>query len=85
MHEKMFVARKEKTTNTVFVVPGNDHPALLPSTVYISDVSWIWDDLPPVGLALNGGVRMKIKLRHRMKKIGCFVRRQVSIPFHARL
>ncbi|KAJ7679011.1 tRNA-specific 2-thiouridylase [Mycena polygramma] len=64
--EKMYVARKDIPTNTIFVAPGRD-PSLYSSGVRVSDFAWIWPDSPPDKLL--DGVRLSVQIRHRMRPV----------------
>ena len=48
-HAPWFVARKDMTTNTLWVVQGHDHPWLLSSGLSALDLSWVAGAPPPVG------------------------------------
>ncbi|KAK1230976.1 hypothetical protein PQX77_005908 [Marasmius sp. AFHP31] len=64
--ERAFVVHKDGPTNTVFVVPGSDHPLLHIDTVVLRDWSWIWEDSPPPGIFTSEGFKASAKIRHRM-------------------
>ena len=48
-HEPWFVARKDMTTNTLWVVQGHDHPWLLSSALDAADASWCAGEPPAPG------------------------------------
>lgn len=70
---RMFVAKKDPETNTVFVVPGSHHPALHVNTIHVSDFDWIWTDSPPKGLQQPSGMTAQVKYRHCMESEDCVV------------
>jgi tRNA-specific 2-thiouridylase len=45
-HEPWFVARKDMTTNTLWVVQGHDHPWLQSHTLQANDTSWTSGSAP---------------------------------------
>lgn len=75
---RMFVAKKDLETNTVFVVPGSHHPALNVNTIHVSNFDWIWAGSPPVGLQQSSGMTAQVKYRHCMESEGCVVHRDGS-------
>ncbi|KAL0062627.1 hypothetical protein AAF712_010464 [Marasmius tenuissimus] len=72
--ERAFVAHKDGNTNTVFVVPGSDHPLLHIDTVVLRDWSWIWNDSPPPGIFMSEGFKASAKIRHRMATVPVIVK-----------
>lgn len=44
-----FVAKKEMSTNTLYIVQGHEHPWLLNSTLQASQLSWTFEGLPQLG------------------------------------
>ena len=46
-HAPWFVARKDLSTNTLWVVQGHDHPWLLSHTLSAVDLSWVSGQAPP--------------------------------------
>ncbi|KAI0311801.1 tRNA-specific 2-thiouridylase [Amylostereum chailletii] len=72
MPERMFVARKDKSTNALWVASINN-PALLASSITMNDWSWIWADAPPPNLASRSGFRARMQFRHRMLDVPCTV------------
>lgn len=75
MKQKMFVASKDKKSNTVFVVPGIEHPLLSPSIFHVRQMHWIWGDPPDALVEPNGRMKAYVKLRHRMAKVLCLIQR----------
>ncbi|THU87256.1 5-methylaminomethyl-2-thiouridylate-methyltransferase [Dendrothele bispora CBS 962.96] len=73
MLQKMFVARKEHLSNTVYVVPGGNHEALYMDVVNSRDWAWIWRDSPPQEVFSDSGLRALVKVRHRAKNTPCTV------------
>ncbi|GAB4401070.1 MAG: tRNA 2-thiouridine(34) synthase MnmA [Rhodoferax sp.] len=49
-HQPWFVARKDLTNNTLWVVQGHDHPWLLSAQVRVQDACWIAGEAPPAGV-----------------------------------
>jgi tRNA-specific 2-thiouridylase len=47
--EPWFVAKKDMTSNTLFIVQGHDHPWLLKPTLSASQISWTSNDAPILG------------------------------------
>ncbi len=66
-----YVAQKEMATNTLIVVQGHDHPALLYSTVYAKDIHWIGDDpiLP---------LKVTAKTRYRQEDQCCIIKARTA-------
>jgi len=63
-HAPWYVARKDMANNTLYVVPGHDHPWLL-STVLVADqASWI-AGAPPASTNLSA------KTRYRQTDVAC--------------
>jgi tRNA-uridine 2-sulfurtransferase len=44
-----FVAKKEMSTNTLYIVQGHEHPWLLNPTLQASQLSWTFEGLPQLG------------------------------------
>lgn len=63
-HAPWYVARKELTTNTLFVVQGHDHPWLLSSALVAGQLSWVAGYAPADG-PLNA------KTRYRQADVSC--------------
>ncbi|KAL5489932.1 hypothetical protein ACEPAI_4764 [Sanghuangporus weigelae] len=76
----MFVARKDTSHNTIYVVPGSNHTALYSSAVIVQDFRWIWQDEVPAAIHETGGFSARVQIRHRMRDVPCTVRRQAQIP-----
>ncbi|KAI6045635.1 tRNA-specific 2-thiouridylase [Pisolithus marmoratus] len=72
---RMFVAKKDPETNTVFVVPGSHNPALHVNIIHVSNFDWIWTDRPPKELQQPSGMTAQVKYRHCMESEGCVVHR----------
>jgi tRNA-specific 2-thiouridylase len=66
-HEPWFVARKDLTTNTLWVVQGHDHPWLLYQSLTADKASWVAGE-PPQGLH---GASMGAKTRYRQSDAEC--------------
>ncbi|KAF8651508.1 hypothetical protein AX16_004720 [Volvariella volvacea WC 439] len=73
MPERMFVAKKDIKTNTIWVVPGTDNPALYCNELHLAHFSWIWADNPPADIDRPEGFKAQVKFRHRMSPIGCTI------------
>src|SRR6187455_203506 len=67
-HDPWFVARKDMTTNTLYVVQGHDHPWLLSHVLRAGDASWIAGSAPMEG-------RCAAKTRYRQADAACALRR----------
>jgi tRNA-specific 2-thiouridylase len=67
--EPWFVARKDMATNTLWVVPGHDHPWLMSDALHATDASWIVGAPPAVG------ARLTAKTRYRQTDAACTVTR----------
>jgi tRNA-uridine 2-sulfurtransferase len=65
--EAWFVARKEMTSNTLWVVQGHDHPWLLANELRAIDASWIGGEPPPPGSCLTA------KTRYRQADAACTI------------
>jgi tRNA-specific 2-thiouridylase len=63
-HAPWFVARKEMSTNTLWVVQGHDHPWLLSTLVRAQDASWVSGEPPKPGT-------MAAKTRYRQADAAC--------------
>lgn len=59
-----YSARKDLDTNTLYVVPGHDHPWLQASTLQAQDVSWVAGTPPSAG-------RYYAKTRYRQADAPC--------------
>lgn len=94
MPQRMFVAKKDPETNTIFIVPGayvapfdhlsllsvfnRDHPALYVESIHVCDFSWIWADDEPRNVSQPFGLEARVKYRHRMTDVPCTVHRWVA-------
>ena len=65
--EPWFVARKDMETNTLWVVPGHDHPWLMTDRLTARDLSWTSDISPAAGTCLAA------KTRYRQADAECVV------------
>ncbi len=65
-HEPWFVARKDMTNNTLYVVQGHDHPWLQQHTLLADDLSWVDGRGPSVGTQPLGA-----KTRYRQADAPC--------------
>ena len=63
-----YVAAKDHASNTLIVVQGRDHPALLAREVRIRDMHWIAGSAPPLPLCCRA------KIRYRQAEQACMVR-----------
>jgi tRNA-specific 2-thiouridylase len=63
-HAPWYVARKDMTTNTLYVVQGHDHPWLLSQRLRAGDLSWVAGS-PPAALGLSA------KTRYRQQDAAC--------------
>ena len=61
-----FVASKDAETNTVYVVEGENHPALYASELYATDLTWI-------GESPTFPMRCSAKIRYRQPDQSCTV------------
>ncbi len=66
-HEAWYVARKDVTSNTLYVVQGHDHPWLLSDALEAEQVSWIAGSAPPEG-------PLSAKTRYRQPDMRCLHR-----------
>jgi tRNA-uridine 2-sulfurtransferase len=67
-HAPWFVAHKDVASNTLVVVQGHEHPALLSPTLTAQDVSWIAGQAPAPG-------RYGAKTRYRQPDAACVLSR----------
>ncbi len=65
--EPWFVARKDMARNTLWIVPGHDHPWLLSSELVAADASWVAAAPPALG------TRLTAKTRYRQADAPCVV------------
>ncbi|KAK0211261.1 tRNA methyl transferase-domain-containing protein [Desarmillaria ectypa] len=75
MSEKLFVSGKNEDTNTIFVVPGGDHPLLLRNTYRPIEWKTIWADSPIPGIEKGETFRGMAKIRHRQPLVPCTISR----------
>ncbi|EIN07014.1 5-methylaminomethyl-2-thiouridylate-methyltransferase [Punctularia strigosozonata HHB-11173 SS5] len=74
MVERMFVSRKDTKNNTIYAVPGSNHPFLFVDAVTTNAFSWIWADCPPPEIHTPDGYKCRMQLRHKMDSVPCTVR-----------
>jgi tRNA-specific 2-thiouridylase len=65
-HEPWFVARKDLTTNTLWVVQGHDHPWLLYRSLQADKASWVAGQAPSPGTS-----GLAAKTRYRQSDAAC--------------
>jgi tRNA-specific 2-thiouridylase len=65
--EPWFVARKDMTSNTLWVVQGHDHPWLMSDRLTAMDAAWV-SGQPP-----TAGTRLTAKTRYRQADAACVV------------
>ena len=63
-----FVARKDMSTNTLWIVRGHDHPWLLSTRVMFADASWVRGSPPDLP-------RLSAKTRYRQTDAPCRIER----------
>ena len=63
-HAPWYVARKDMQRNTLLVVQGHGHPALLSLALHADDLSWVGGAPPPAG-------RLAAKTRYRQADAAC--------------
>ena len=76
-HEPWFVARKDMTNNTLYVVQGHDHPWLLSNKLSAAQASWVAGTVPAPG-------HYGAKTRYRQKDAPCTLTsntNNISEPF----
>ena len=64
-HTPWFVARKDRATNTLWVVQGHEHPWLLSRALSAADASWVAGSAPACGQAFAA------KTRYRQSDSSC--------------
>jgi len=78
--EPWFVARKDMSSNTLYVVQGHDHPWLLSHTLHAQDASWIAGEPPEQ-------TQVAAKTRYRQMDASCVLRsengQQFALQFDA--
>ncbi|HRK56671.1 MAG TPA: tRNA 2-thiouridine(34) synthase MnmA [Burkholderiaceae bacterium] len=62
-----FVARKDMSTNTLWVTQGHDHPSLLSGHLHAQSASWVSGQAPQAGSQLTA------KTRYRQTDANCLV------------
>ena len=78
-HEPWFVARKDLTTNTLWVVQGHDHPWLLYQSLTADKASWVAGQ-PPQG---SHGTSLGAKTRYRQSDAECHLVSALDNPDNA--
>ena len=73
-HAPWFVARKDVTQNTLWVVQGHDHPWLLSPELQAQDASWVAGTAPAPG-------RYAAKTRYRQTDAPCLLEAQGDTGF----
>ncbi|XP_022219173.2 mitochondrial tRNA-specific 2-thiouridylase 1 [Drosophila obscura] len=68
-----FVARKEASSNTIFVAAGHDHPALLSTRMYIEAPNWLCAQSQQ-RLASTGSLRCRFRFQHTKPLVDCCLR-----------
>ena len=63
-HEAWYVARKDVTANTLYVVQGHDHPWLLSSALTADQMSWVAGTAPSL-------THVSAKTRYRQSDMPC--------------
>ena len=69
-----FVASKDVTTNTVYVVEGEQHPALFATELYATDLTWIGST---PDFTLSFPVKCQAKIRYRQQDQDCTIYKDV--------
>ncbi len=62
--EAWFVARKDMSSNTLYVVQGHDHPWLLSQSLIAQEVSWVAGEPPAT-------IQLAAKTRYRQSDAAC--------------
>lgn len=74
--KQLFVLRKDARSNSIFVSPGTDHPALYTDLLYADAPCWIDED-PFKGVASDGRPRSVVKcvfrFQHTKPLVECFL------------
>lgn len=69
--KQLFILRKDERTNSIFVSPGTDHPALYTDLLYADAPSWIDED------PFEGGQRSVVscvfRFQHTKPLVECFL------------
>ncbi len=63
-HDAWYVARKDVTGNTLYVVQGHDHPWLLSSALVADQISWVAGSAP-------SQTNVSAKTRYRQSDMAC--------------
>ncbi|PFH48490.1 hypothetical protein AMATHDRAFT_149781 [Amanita thiersii Skay4041] len=78
---RMYVAKKDPSTNSIHVVRGGDNPALYSNAFRVTDFRWIWPESPPAILHHSSGSPFQILYRYRMKHTVGFVEMESTSKF----
>ena len=73
-HEPWFVARKDITHNTLYVVQGHDHPWLQSKVLQADEASWVAGEPPAAGT-------MAAKTRYRQADAACVLKEGANGAF----
>ncbi|XP_034479518.1 mitochondrial tRNA-specific 2-thiouridylase 1 [Drosophila innubila] len=80
-----FVARKDASSNTIYVAAGHEHPALHSSRIHIGDINWLCTKSRQQ-LAKNGSLRCRFRFQHTKPLVSCQLRSyqvQLDAPLRA--
>lgn len=69
--ERCFVAGKDLDSNTLYVVPGHEHPTLHCTEIAINDLHWT-ARTPPVSISASG-MQCWAQIRHQQQPFECIV------------
>ena len=72
-----YVARKDISTNTLYVAQGHDHPWLLSDTLSAIDTSWVAGYEPKLG-------QYSVKTRYRQEDAACTITAEQDSSFELR-
>ncbi|CED84668.1 related to trna methyltransferase [Phaffia rhodozyma] len=80
--ERWYVASKNVSDNSLRVVLGQEHPALMSNTFQTHRWSWIWQDHPPPSIDSPEGLICQIKIRssNRKSAFPASIRRSLNDP-----
>ncbi|KAM6500137.1 tRNA-specific 2-thiouridylase [Amanita muscaria] len=73
MPARMFVTRKDSTSNAIYVAPGTENSALYCTSISVANYRWIWADEAPEAISASPGFRARIMYRYRMSDVPCTV------------
>ncbi|XP_054727340.1 mitochondrial tRNA-specific 2-thiouridylase 1 [Anastrepha obliqua] len=72
-----FVARKEVTSNTIYVASGHEHPELFSDVIYADTPNWLCND-PLTGIGDDSAsrkLRCRFRFQHTKPLVGCAVKK----------